>query len=110
MSAGGRDRRITLQRVHLVKTRLETLREFRPLATVWASHEPVQDGERMRAQQVAGAITDRFRVLWCAALRDLGPEDQLVFDGRTYGITGVKPIGRRHWLEITAVAEPERAA
>lgn len=105
MRAGDLDRRVSLQRATV------TLDSFggeqstwTTLATVSAQHLPVSDGERVRAAQTGAALTDRFRIRWGSGWSDLNSKDQLIFEGRYYQVTGVKPIGRRLGLEVTAIA------
>jgi hypothetical protein len=38
---------------------------------------------------------------------DLSPKDRLTFDGRVFNIIGVKEIGRREGLEISASARAD---
>lgn len=105
LPAGKRDRRIRLERNTPV---LNDLNEGAPgwalLATVWAEVLPVSDGERARAGGIAGDITTRFRIAYAQAWANLNPKDRIVFDGRTLDILGVKEIGRREGLEISAAA------
>lgn len=94
--------------------------DFIPFATVWAAYQPVSDGERLRAQQVGATVTDRFIIRWSSEVANLNPQHQLVFEGRRYAITAVKPTagvrtssgprplpGRNRWLEITATAQAD---
>ncbi|MBW8814033.1 MAG: phage head closure protein [Caulobacterales bacterium] len=109
--AGDLDRRITLQRSSPARdafgAKVAGPLGWADLASVKAKHTPVSDGERIRAQQNGASITDRFLIRWSKRLADLGARDQLVFEGRTYGITGVKPVGRRVAVEITAIARAD---
>ena len=77
--------------------------------TVWASKEDVSDVERVRAQQVGAEITTRFRVRWSNAVSGFDATGRVLFDGREYSVSGVKEIGRREGLEITAAARSERS-
>lgn len=108
MDAGRLDRRIVL------KTRKagtnafgEPVDEWDTLATVWANVVPVSDGERLRAGETLAAKRSRFTIRYSSAVSGIDPRDQLVYDGRTYDIDGVKEIGRREMLEITASARAE---
>lgn len=111
LAIGKMDRRITLQ-----MDGVETGRdEFNaPIygtleTTVWASKEDVSDVERVRAQEVGAEITTRFRIRWSEAVRRFDARGRVLFDGREYSVSGVKEIGRREGLEITAAARAERA-
>lgn len=109
MDAGELDRRITIRRSTETANELnEPIFAWSDLMTVWAAYEPVSDGERMRAQQVGAWLSARFRIRWSRQAATIDGRDQVVFDGRTFGILGVKEIGRREGLEISASSEAER--
>lgn len=75
--------------------------------TVYAAFMPVSDRERMASAEVQAEITARFRTHWTPSLATLSPTWWLTFEGRAYDILGVKEIGRREGLEITACARAE---
>jgi len=112
MIAGKLDRRITIERQGPeTDDGLTTVPgEFAPLATVWASYEPVSDAERDRAQQVGASRTARFVIRWSSTVSDVNPADQLVFEDRRFAISGAKELGRREGIEITATAQAEALA
>lgn len=67
-------------------------------------------GERFANGETEASITHRFQILWTASLRDnLDPKCRVLFDGRHHDIVGVKEIGTRDGIEISAVARAERA-
>ena len=71
-------------------------------SAVWASKTDVSDAERWRANEVSAALSTRFVVRWSAFTKAITPKDQLVCEGVTYDITGIKETGeRRRWLELT---------
>lgn len=78
----------------------------------WANHgqpvpaekRDVSDAERMRASEVQAHITTRFQVRWSGFTAGITPKDRLICEGRTYEISGIKELGRRRMLEITAAA------
>lgn len=108
MLAGKLDRRIRLERATVTQNDLgEEIPTWGLLATVWASKRDVSDGERIAAAEVSAEITTRFQIRWDSSWSDLNPRDRLVVDARIYGISGVKEIGRREGLEITAAARAE---
>ena len=74
---------------------------------VWASVKPVSDGERFRADSVFDDLTVRMQIRWSAFSSGITTHDRVVFDGDTYGIAGIKEIGRRVGLEITATRLPD---
>jgi len=108
MDAGRLDRRILLMRGAAGTDSFnEPVLTWSALATVWAMAEPVKDGERLSAgQMLAGKLT-RFTIRYSSEVADIDPKDRVAFDGRTYDILGVKEIGRREYLEITAEARAE---
>ncbi|MFC4216446.1 phage head closure protein [Pseudophaeobacter arcticus] len=68
----------------------------------WASYTPVSDGERLQAAAVQQKADARFVVRWHPGLAGVDGENRLRFDGTDWHITGIKEIGRRRGLEITA--------
>jgi SPP1 family predicted phage head-tail adaptor len=108
MDAGKLDRRI------VIKTRKagtnafgEPVDQWSTLATVWASVVPVKDGERWRAGETLASKLCRFTIRYSAAVAGVDPRDQIEHDGRTWDIQGIKELGRREMLEITAAARAE---
>ena len=85
-------------------------------AETWADHgeripadkTDVSDGERWRAGEGGASITTRFVVRSSTFTRDLTPKDRLICEGREYDISGIKEIGRRDRLEITASARVDQ--
>lgn len=112
MSAGKMDRKIRLLRFGVGSPATNEFNEpvgaWGELAAVWAEYTPVSDGERWRAGEVMAQITARFRIYWSSAVSDLNPKDRLEFDGDTFEIHGVKEVGRRKYLEITAAARLDK--
>ena len=108
MQAGQLDRRVTLQRASTAPNSFnEPESIWLPLATVWASKTDVSDGEKLRSAEVGATIDTRFQIRWSTRVSSIGPKDRLTFEGRTYDIVGVKEIGRRLGLEISATARNE---
>ena len=105
------DRRVVLQRKTITRGEANApLETWTVLATVWASKRDVTDVERLRADEVGSALTTRFAIRWSTDVDDLGADDRLIFDGRTYNIEGVREIGRHDGLEINATARQEAGA
>lgn len=77
------------------------------LADVPAQRTAVSDGERNFGAQVDRLVTDRFTVRWHPDLAALKAGDQLVDDGQAYRVVGLKEIGRRRALEVSACARPD---
>ena len=108
MDAGRLDRRIVLKRRKTGTNGFgEPVDEWASLATVWASVLAVSDGERWRAGETLAAKLCRFTIRWSSKVAVLDPRDQIEYDGRTWDIQGVKELGRREMIEITAAARAE---
>lgn len=108
MDAGRFDRRVVLKRATSSMNGFnEPELTWNTLATVWASVVPVSDAERMRAGETLAAKQSRFTIRYSSTVADLDPKDRLTFDGRDYDLNGVKELGRREYLEITATARAE---
>lgn len=71
-------------------------------ARPWAAYQPVSDGERQRAAAVEQKTDARFQVLWTAKLATVTGAFRLRFQGDDWRIAGIKEIGYRDRLEITA--------
>jgi SPP1 family predicted phage head-tail adaptor len=109
MESGKLDRRIVIERAALTANAFgEGVPTWAPLAEVWAHKQDVSDKERQQSAEVSAEITTRFRIRWSPDVATLNPKDRIVFDGRTFEIWGVKEIGRREGLEISATARAER--
>ncbi len=111
MKAGALDRRVTLRRAtEAANTLNERVQTWADLATVWGSKADVSDGERVRAQAIGSSITTRFQVRYSSISATLAPKDRVVCEGREYEVTGVKEIGRRVGVEITATARTDQTS
>lgn len=108
MKTGELDRRIIIKRAETstddFNTPVETFYEF---SIVWANAKPISDGERAAAGQTIAAKSYRFTIRYSTTVSSIDPKDRIEFDGREYDIGGVKEIGRREFLEITATARAE---
>lgn len=109
MKAGALDRRVQFRRAALVDNGLERVETWADYGShVWAARKDVSDAERLRAHEVQAHITTRFTVRWSPFTAGVTPKDRLVEAGREYDISGIKEIGRREFLEITAAARADR--
>lgn len=110
MRTGALDRRVTVLTFSTAPNELnEEIPAWRDLATVACSFTPISDGERMRAGELAASLTARFQVRWSRQLAAvLDPTCRLRFEGVTFTIAGVKPIGRQGGFEITSGARAEK--
>lgn len=48
------------------------------------------------------SYTARFVVRWSSIVDGLEHDDRIMFDGREFGIHGIKEIERKRYVEITA--------
>lgn len=104
MLAGKLDRRIQFLRAELIDDGYqERMGDYEPLGLpVWSSKADVSDGERFSAGTVDAQITTRFQIRSSEFSRGIRSTDRLHCEGVEYGIVGIKEIGRRDGLEITA--------
>ena len=73
----------------------------------WMSRKDVSDGERIRAESFGAKITSRFVCHYDSLTATIAAETHsLVCEGKTYNVTGVKEVGRREGIEITAASAP----
>lgn len=99
------DRRIQFRRATLVDDGFSQTEQWADHGTtVGASKKDIGDGERWRAAAVEATITTRFVVRWSSFTGGITPADRLVCEGLEYNIVGLKEIGRRQAIEITAAA------
>jgi head-tail adaptor len=106
MQAGRLDRRLDILRAALTDDGFATVPgDPGIIGTVWASKQDVSDGERFKNGTTDAGITTRFQVRWSSLTASITPADTLRCEGQTYGVVGIKEIGRREGLEITARAE-----
>ena len=99
------DRRVRLERATPTADGFgEPIDSWATLADVWAAVTPVSDGERARQAEVAATVSHRFVIRWSATTGAVTPRDRLVYGGRVFDIRGVKEIGRREGVEISAEA------
>lgn len=108
MQAGKLDRMVQFLRSTLTDNGLEQVEVFASHGVpVFASKLDISDGERWRAGEVQAHVTARFQVHASAFARGLTPKDRLICEGVTYDISGIKEVGRRDMLEITAAARAD---
>ena len=109
MEAGKLDRRVQFRRFTLIDDGFAQVESWVDYGLpAWAQRRFVSDGEQVAAAQVAARITARFLVRWTFATGAITPKDRLICEGREYDITGVKEIGRREGVEITAAARADQ--
>jgi SPP1 family predicted phage head-tail adaptor len=109
MDAGKLDRRISIERATAAVNAMNEPTGARvELAYVAANVAPVSDGERMRAGETLAERKLRFTIRYSSQVATVDPRDVIVYDGRVFDINGVKEIGRRKYLEVTATARAEQ--
>lgn len=105
MRAGALDRQVQFQRITSGDDGLSATEVFEDHGQpVWASRQDVSDGEKARAGQVQSNLMTRFRIRHSSFARDITPADQIISEGVTWNITGIKQVDRQRWLEISATA------
>ncbi len=105
ITAGNLDHRIQFQRATVVDDGLtETLVFAAHGDAVWGSRKDISDGERWQAGALHAQVTTRFVVRWSAFAAGITPKDRLDCGEMGYEIVGIKVIGRRKLIEITANA------
>jgi SPP1 family predicted phage head-tail adaptor len=108
MKSGPLDRRVTIKRATTTANSFgEGVKTWATLATVWASQSPVSDAERVQSGQITADAQMRFRIRYSRAVADVNPKDRLEIGGKVFEIWGVKEIGRREGLEISATARAD---
>lgn len=102
------DRRVQFYRFTLVDDGFQSREVFAAHgASEPANRADASTREQMLAMQVQANITTRFTVRSSLFTRDITPKDKLASEGQFYDITGVRQVGRKQWLEITAAARSD---
>lgn len=108
MRAGELDRSIVIQAATTTQNAfgepVETWVKIHTADTLPAKVVPTRGSERFTAQQVVGESVVTFRIRW---RDDVTTLNRIVYDGRDWDITDVRPLGRREGLEIDATARSE---
>ncbi len=103
MLAGNLDRLVQFRRATLAHDGLANAETWADHGSPqWAAKRDVSDGERYRAGEVAASLTTRFQVRYSIFTAAITPKDRMTCEGREYNILGIKEVGRREGLEITA--------
>lgn len=74
---------------------------------IWAGRKDISDGERWQAGAMHAHVTTRFMLRWSLFAAGITPKDRLLCGVVEYEIVGIKVIGRRQWVEITASMRPD---
>lgn len=106
MDAGALDRRVAVLRAPIVDDGFAAAPGVpQIIGHVWASRRDVSDAERFKDGAANSALTTRFQVRWSPFTAAIRASDLLQCDGQTFGVVGVKHIGRREGLEISAMLD-----
>ncbi len=105
--AGRYDRIIVIQRASLVDDGFtRKAGNWADVARLFARREDASDGERIRVQQLGAELTTRFAVRWSSVTAGIRASDRILHEGLTFAIVGLKEVGRREEIEITAAVAP----
>lgn len=69
---------------------------------IWAKRHDVSDAERGGPSGIEGGRVTRFTVRWSSFTAGLTRSDRLRCDGLLFDVLGLKEMGRRAFIEITA--------
>lgn len=110
MRAGALDRRIQFLRATAVDDGLATRPgSYLPHGDpVWAGRQDIRDGEKVAAGSIYGEVSCRFTVRSTTFTRGITTKDVLVEGRWHFEIIGLKDLGRRDGIEITATARTDR--
>jgi SPP1 family predicted phage head-tail adaptor len=102
MSAGARDRLITIQHASVIQDASgQEIEYWEPFASVWASRKDVRGSERFSSDQRFAARAGVYRMPYLSGLHE---EMRIVDDGATYSIIGIADNRRQGWVEVSAEA------
>lgn len=105
MNAGALDRRLQFRRVTETNTGLGLEQTWANHGSaVWGSRKDISDGEKAAAGGVYAEVSARFVIRSSIFARGITPKDEFTCDGRLWRIVGMKELGRRDYIELTAVA------
>lgn len=109
MGAGALDRRIQFLRAPLIDDGFAARPgDYAPLGSaVWGSRQDIRDSEKAEADTIYGEVSCRFQIRSTSFSRTITLKDRLVEGGRQFEILGIKEVGRRDMLEITATARTD---
>lgn len=103
MRAGRLDRRLTLYRPVEGDDGFATVDDGPgAVATVAASRRDVKAGEGFQASGVEAETWVVFEIRWSRTVAPIDTTWTVCCEGRFYNVTGVRELGRREGLEISA--------
>lgn len=108
MEAGKYDRSIRIGKYSVTPNEVnEDVLTFNWLSSRPASISPISDGERFRSDELGSQAAVRFRTRWDSSSSTINTKDKILCEEKEYEILGVKEIGRRKEVEITAVVRSD---
>lgn len=110
LSGGSLDRRIVIQRMTVTPSAYnEPIETWATHLTLWARKFDTSAGEAMRAAEVGASLTARFTVRNTADTSGITAKDRVVYDSKTYNITGVRETGGRNtFIEIDVAIRADK--
>lgn len=109
LNSGALDRRIQIRRAtETVSEYGGIIREFSDFGPpLFARRRDVSDSERVMAGRWDNRLVTRFIVRASAFARSIERYDEIVHEGITFQIDGIKevPEGRRAFIEVTAMSD-----
>lgn len=102
MRIGSMDRQIELQRatVERVPPYNELIETWSTVATLWAEVRRTPGREFLAMSQT---VAER-RATFVIRFREVLPTDRILFEGDLWDVQDARELGRREYLEISAVA------
>lgn len=105
MNYGDLDRAIQFQREVVTNTGNGVVSDWQNLGEPEPSaRTDASDAEKAAAGTIEGIVVSRFVVRSSSFTRDIRPKDRFTTEGQVFSVTGIKQVGRRDYLEITAEA------
>ena len=101
---GRKNRRVSFERPYETPDAVGDVdKAWLPVATVWASVEPLRGEERYQAQQIQATADHRIRVRWSTTLATLTPKHRAKLGTRIFEIVSVADLTTDHReLELLA--------
>lgn len=104
MNAGDLDRRVQVMRAAVSDDGFQTrFGDYQPHGDrQWAAKNDISDREKYIAAGVGRVAESRFLLRWSRFSAGIIETDRLVCEGVVFDIVGIKEVGRREGVEITA--------
>lgn len=76
---------------------------YSAIQEVHASFTPIDGAEIILAGKETARVKAEFIIRYSATASTLKAQDQIEFESERWDIISVLPVGRQHWLKITAM-------